>query len=206
MNHRHSWELIPWYVNGTLVEAQRGSLLRHLDECADCREEVEAQRVLMHAMRTRPLVENMPHGSLQKLWSRIDSHPAPARAAPPGARRQRLVGWLVAAVVLQAVLTGALTTYLLRTPGERGADAAFRTVSSPSVAPAAPSIRAVFSPTMTLGELQALLERSRLRIVNGPTQDGVYSLATTAAADEPKQALLALRAHPAVRFAELVGP
>jgi Putative zinc-finger len=206
MNHRHSWELIPWYVNGSITEVQRGSLLRHLDECADCRDEVEAQRVLMQTMRTRPLVENMPHGSLQKLWSRIDAHPAPARAAPPEARRQRLVAWLAAAVVLQTLLTGVLTTYLLRNPVGGGSDAPYRTVSSSIAAPGAPSIRAVFSPAMTLGEFQALLERSRLRIVNGPTQDGVYSLATGAAGDDPKQALLALRAHPAVKFAELVGP
>lgn len=205
MNHRHSWELIPWYVNGTVTETQRGSLLRHLEECAQCREEVEAQRTLLQAMRTRPLVENMPHGSLQKLWSRIDAHPVPARAAPPTQSRQRLVGLLAAAVVLQAVLIGVLSAYLMQGPA-RGEAAEFRTVSSPLASAGTPSMRAVFSPTMTLGELQALLERSRLRIVNGPTQDGVYSLATESAGDDPKQALLALRAHPAVKFAELVGP
>ena len=38
-------------------------------------------------------------------------------------------------------------------------------------------IRAVFSPTITLVELQTMLDEAQLRIVSGPTEAGVYSLA-----------------------------
>ncbi len=38
-------------------------------------------------------------------------------------------------------------------------------------------IRAVFSPSITLVELQAILDEAQLRIISGPTEAGVYSLA-----------------------------
>jgi hypothetical protein len=63
------------------------------------------------------------------------------------------------------------------------------------------TVRAVFSPTITLVELQAILDEAQLRIVSGPTEAGVYSLAPTS--QRPTRAALALlRAHPNVRFAE----
>jgi Putative zinc-finger len=202
MNHKHAWELIPWYVNGTVSEARRDSLLFHLERCSQCRDEVQAQRALLQGMKTRQQVETMPHASLQKLMARIDADPLPQHQA--ASRAPRALRWLTAAVVLQGLLLGALATALLRTPrGE--APATYQTVSSPAPAAGVASIRAVFAPDMTLGELQALLERAHLRIVNGPSPDGVYTLATSAISDDPRQALLTLRAHPAARFAEPIG-
>ena len=207
MNHRQAWDLIPWFVNGSAPESRSEPLQRHLAECEACREEVAAQRSLMQAMKTRPSVENMPHGSLQKLWTRIDARPeqSPLPAAPRH-RSPRAVSWLAAAVAVQALLLGTLTLFLLRSP-RAGEDAPFQTVSAPPSAPGTPSVRAVFSPDMTLGELQALLERARLRIVNGPSPEGVYALAPQAsAAGDPKQALVTLRSHPSTRFAEPIAP
>ncbi len=66
-------------------------------------------------------------------------------------------------------------------------------------------IRAVFSPTITLVELQAILDEAQLRIVSGPTEAGVYSLAANSS--RPVSSSLALlRGHPKVRFAESTQP
>lgn len=215
MNHRQAWDLIPWFVNGTAPDSCSESLEHHLSGCAECRAEVEAQRAIMQAMRTRPLVENMPHGSLQKLWARIDSQPVepagsatriePAQGTRPRQRSPRLVMWLAAAIAMQALLLGAVTVLLLRLPSEGGA---FHTVSSAAAMAGPPGVRAVFAPDMTLGELQALLERAGLRIVNGPTAEGVYTLAATQASSPPEvsRALALLRSHPSTRFAEPIGP
>jgi hypothetical protein len=212
MNHRQAWDLIPWFINGSAPDSRSALLEHHLRECPECRAEVEAQRAIMQAMKTRPLVENMPHGSLQKLWARIDAQAVPAaepsaRAIPDTIRiRQRpprMAMWLAAAIAMQALLLGAVTLLLMRLPPE---EAAYRTVSSPTAATAAPSLRAVFTPDMTLGELQALLERAGLRIVNGPTPEGVYTLAGTQRSNaDPARPLAVLRSHPATRFAEPIG-
>jgi hypothetical protein len=50
-------------------------------------------------------------------------------------------------------------------------------------------------------ELQAILDEAQLRIVSGPTEAGVYSLAANS--DRPvTDSLSLLRRHASVRFAE----
>jgi anti-sigma factor RsiW len=209
MKHSESWELIPWFVNGRASAEQCEQVEQHMAQCPQCRAEIAAQRELMQAMRTPPAVENMPHASLQKLWARIDGGegaiPAPVPAEMPQRRRPGLARWLAAAVVVQAVLLGVLSFALLGARGDGRADGAYRTVSSASPGSATPAVRAVFAAEMTLGELQALLQRAHLRIVNGPSAEGVLTLALAAQGDDAAQALAILRAHPAARFAEPVG-
>jgi anti-sigma factor RsiW len=205
MNHATAWNLIPWFVNGRAPDREREALEAHLALCADCRAEIEAQRGLMNAMQTTPVVESMPHASLQKLWQRIDA--APALAAPPATRMRqtRLVGLLAAAVAVEALLLGTLSAVVYHSR-QGTAPAEFRTVTAAPTTPAVPGVRAVFPPALTLGELQALLADARLKIAGGPSEDGVYTLATLSASDDPRQALKILRAHPASRFAEPIGP
>jgi len=202
MNHRNAWDSIPWLVNGSASDDERAALEQHLLGCAECRAEVDAQRTLLQGMQTRPLVEKMPHASFQKLTARIDADRAIAPHKPVRQRRApRMVQWLAAAVVVQALLLGTLFVALLR--DQTGVnEAPYRTVSSPAAPSGKATVRAVFAMDMTLGELQALLERAHLRIMDGPSADGVYTLAPTGAGADNRQALLTLRAHPAVRFAE----
>jgi anti-sigma factor RsiW len=212
MNHAQAWELIPWFVNGTASAEQCERVEQHLEHCPHCRAEIAAQRELLQAMRTPPAVESMPHASLQKLWSRIDggegAMPAPVPADAPTRRRPGVARWLAAAVVVQAVLLGVLFFALLDARGTGDASGAYRTVSSASATTGssnAPAVRAVFAPEMPLGELQALLERAQLRIVNGPSAEGVLTLALANPRGDAAQALAILRAHPAARFAEPIG-
>jgi hypothetical protein len=106
--------------------------------------------------------------------------------------------------VVQALLLGLLSAQLLKQRGS-GDTAEFRTVSAPAVQPAAGVVRAVFAPDMRLGELQALLERAHLRIVSGPSAEGVLTLALASSGDDAAQALALVRTHPAARFAEPIG-
>ena len=85
--------------------------------------------------------------------------------------------------------------------GPEAKSQSYHTVTNPR--PHAPGeiIRAVFSPAITLIELQAILDEAQLRIVSGPTEAGVYSLAPDS--NRPVSSSLALlRRHTAVRFAE----
>jgi anti-sigma factor RsiW len=207
MNHPTAWNLIPWFVNGRAPDREREALEVHLAQCADCRAEVEAQRGLMNAMQTTPVVESMPHASLQRLWQRIDAAPAMHSAQPPARLRQtRLVGLLAAAVAVEALLLGTLSAVVYHSRQAGVVPAEFRTVTSAPAMPVAPGVRAVFSPALTLGELQLLLADAKLKIAGGPSEDGVYTLATLSPGEDPRQALKVLRAHPASRFAEPIGP
>jgi hypothetical protein len=66
-------------------------------------------------------------------------------------------------------------------------------------------IRAVSSPTIPLVELRAILDDAQLRIISGPTEAGLYSLATDSR--RPVSSCLApLHGHAAVRFANSTQP
>jgi len=82
----------------------------------------------------------------------------------------------------------------------------YYTVSSPAPRAANEAIRAVFAPTLTLAELQDILGQAHLRIVAGPTEAGVYSLAQTSGKGSVSASLALLRSHPTVRFAESIEP
>jgi hypothetical protein len=77
----------------------------------------------------------------------------------------------------------------------------YRTVTTSTPRPPDEVIRAVFAPAITLVELQDILDEAQLRIISGPTEAGVYSLAATS--ERPVTASLSLlRKHASVRFAE----
>ena len=86
----------------------------------------------------------------------------------------------------------------------RIAPAAYYTVTSATPQPTGAAVRAVFAPNVTLSDLQRLLDDAHLKIVAGPTEAGVYSLAMTGSAPV-EWSLQRLRAHEAVRFAESIG-
>jgi hypothetical protein len=77
----------------------------------------------------------------------------------------------------------------------------YRTVTSATPRPQGEVIRAVFSPTITLVELQQILDEAQLKIVSGPTEAGVYSLASSSSLTV-RSSLELLCRHPTVRFAE----
>jgi hypothetical protein len=61
------------------------------------------------------------------------------------------------------------------------------------------------SRALTLVELQAILGEAQLKIVSGPTEAGVYSLAANSSRPV-SLSLSLLRQHTAVRFAEITQP
>jgi hypothetical protein len=111
---------------------------------------------------------------------------------------QRLAAASIAVLAVAISLVSADNWYRLR-GRELAAD--YHTVTTSVPRPSNEIIRAVFSPTITLVELQAILDEAQLRIISGPTEAGVYSLAANS--DRPVNSSLALlRQHGAVRFAE----
>jgi len=219
MSHEDVWHRIPWLVNGRADDAERAQIEAHLRVCDECRNEVAAQRQVMSAIANDKRIDCVPGAAFQRLWERISAaDTAPGRAArPPSgassvrpARARSVTRWLAAAVVIEAIGITALTAALTSRDSAVQPTAEYRTVTSATAATSSiPTtargiIRAVFSPTLPVSELQRLLEKSGLRIVAGPTEAGVYTLAATAAVERSgnDSALSELRANPAVRFAE----
>jgi anti-sigma factor RsiW len=210
--HREIGELLPWFVNGRLSEADRQRVDAHLRVCEACTDELAAQQRIYGVMSVDAGVERIPMAGLNRLRMRIDSldavpaSTAPERdvrsEAPAGSSLWQRRSAIAASITLTVV--GALAA-LLWNQHERGAPANYYTVTTTAAQPAHTAIRAVFAPTVTLSELQALLDDAHLKIVSGPTEAGVYSLAMSGSASVD-WSLQRLRGHEVVRFAESVVP
>jgi anti-sigma factor RsiW len=206
--HRHAWELIPWVVNNRASAEERRAVEEHTADCADCREELALQTRLYAAMRREApaTAPADPQPALRRLWQRIDA------AAPVLPRRRvaslPLARGLLAAVLIEAIGIAALSAALWSREAVRDHAPLYQTLSAPAEGAPRASIRAVLAPTLSLGELEALLGRTHLQIVGGPGDGGVYSLAPLsprAGSGVEAEALAQLRSHPGVRFAEPVN-
>jgi hypothetical protein len=207
--HQTISSLIPWYVNGSIGEPERQRVDAHLMLCADCRDDLTKERCIYQGMNADTTVEYMPAASLKRLQARLDGIGAAAAAEAPAVGTalrtpgRRAIPWqgLMAASV--AVMALALSVLAADRWMQYRAHSAANYFTTTTATPRAPDevIRAVFSPTVTLVELQAILDEAGLRIISGPTEAGVYSLAATSR--EPVRSSLALlRANAKVRFAE----
>jgi hypothetical protein len=202
--HRDAWDLIPWLVNGRLEAADRQRLEAHCRDCASCREELAAQREL-YAQMSRGTVEHVPVVSLKRLQQRLkmtDAIDDEGFVPPSSARSASPVRFAGLAAGLAAVCCALGLWAWTRSQPLTGA-----TYSTVTSAPARTGavIRAVFEPAMTLAEMKALLDRSHLKIVAGPSEAGVYSLSSTSAQPVPAS-LQELRDSGRVRFAEATAP
>ena len=230
--HRQTWDRIPWLVNDTLVGTQRMDVESHLRECASCREELAFQRNVHAGLQEdQPADEGAASDPLARLFERIDAEDAayPASrefdplaaditetvsSASNGVRRLRLSQLLAAAVIIEAIGLVGLGVVLA---GRNAVDTTSRYATlSQKVRSAAPaSIRLVPSPTMSVGQLQSLLDTSGLHIVGSNVGGRILALDFTpssamSTASEPPAtaqqrvdaALSRLRANGGVLLAE----
>jgi Putative zinc-finger len=209
--------LLPWYVNGRIGERERRRVDAHLTECAHCREELAREQWVYRNMNAETPLEYMPAVSLNRLQARLDGidvanserspegEAAVAAAERPRRRSMPWQGLMAASVAVIAVALGLLAAdrwmqYRARAAMSAAAPAYYTVTTAVPRAPDE-AIRAVFSPAITLSELQGILDEAQLRIVSGPSEAGVYSLAANSR--RPVSSSLALlRSHAQVRFAE----
>jgi anti-sigma factor RsiW len=212
--HEEVFGLFPWYLNGTLAEPDRRRVDGHVADCAACRDQFAREREIYRAMSSESSLEFIP-ASFSRLQARLDALSADKAASPEpsvrqsaggnrisGRRRGRTLWPRFAAAAIAVLALGALSLVSAdRWVQIRGLPSEYRTVTSSAARAPDEVIRAVFSPAITLVELQAILDEAQLRIISGPTEAGVYSLAANS--DRPvTDSLSLLRRHTAVRFAE----
>jgi anti-sigma factor RsiW len=210
--HRHTWDQIPWMVNGTLPEGERQAVQLHLAGCADCRAELEFQRRLAASLETGSACEIDSQESWKRLRARIDVAGRSERPRHVQRRSRGLSGewipWLVAAMVVQAIGLGVLGTVIWSKPAAPLASSGvYRTLSAPEAPTGSATIRVVFAPGMSVGNMQALLAAAGLQVQSGPSSAGAWSVGP--ARDSNRSAtqwsLQQLRDSPDVRFAEVIG-
>ena len=213
--HQDVWEILPWHVNGTLEDAEAAKVDRHLDSCLTCRSELGRQRDLARHIRDNDAIEGVMEASLAKMHARIVEH---EHGFPHSAPPRRLVDrWLSAAlrpfresprlvlglVAAQAVAIVVMVTAIpLATPALSPYGAPYGTLSQESGLPEGGALlRVVFSPTTEERAMRDLLAAGGLRIVDGPSPTGVYTLSVpTGDGDTVDAELARLRSSALVDF------
>jgi anti-sigma-K factor RskA len=193
--HRVVDAMLPWYVNGTLDDDERVMVQCHLDECVQCRDEVEWLRELHAACVACADQDSASQGFgglRRKLGGRVDETPAPRRgfwAALPPVWRTVAVAQLAMIVALGAMVVN------------RSDDAArYRTLGNGVATAADGNVVVVFDGTTTEAQMRTLLRSVGARVVDGPTQSNAYVLAI--APEEQTHALKVLHASRGVTLAQ----
>lgn len=204
--HRRTWDLIPWLVNGTASDAERALADAHLATCADCRDEYAFQSRVHAGMGVEGDVRADPHPAFERLLERIDAEEATgiSKLAQPG-RQRRLLRILAAAVIVQAIGLAALAAWSIERDRAGGRDAAYRTLSTPEAVPAEASLRFVPSPELNVGQLQRLLNGNGLHVVGSNDGGTIYTLAPVAPGHVAPDVVARLRAAPGVLLVEPIA-
>ncbi len=204
--HEQAMELLPWLVNNSLSSDEQVAILDHAKCCVVCRREMKQLENLRDSIKCLSRRVPIPAPDMRNINARIDRL---IDRQNLGRRSLSWIGeffrspWRIAYAVQTALLL-VLGAALLW-PETR--DAEFTTLTQPQELAVGHYVRVVFSPELNQANLQTLLDDLELRIVNGPTDRGVYTLATenSMAVEERDLALVRLSKSPGVIFAQPVN-
>jgi Putative zinc-finger len=219
--HQRIWELLPWYVNGSLAERERERVEAHLAACLRCQEEERICRRMAGDVAKGAEIAPAPHPvQLQRMLARIEESEreekesagpqrlfAPLRSLVQATPRP-LRGALVAQAAVILLLIGFLAWSLQRPGTAPAPPPVYRTLSNPDAAPVPSNrLRVMFSPKATEKEMRELLHGIQGKIVDGPSPSGAYTVEVPASSDPEQVVLARLRAEPQVMLAEpAAGP
>ena len=226
--HQAVQELLTWHASGRLTPDEAERVARHVQSCAQCRQDLQWERELLDEARYEPHAdgdadigaalarllpklgeqEAPPIAEGQRERAAAVSFPAPALAAGASAWWRKLAAnephWLRWAALAQCVIIAGLALLLARPEPEaaayRSMGASDTTGAAAGAAASAGNAVVIFAPGISEQDLRRTLQAQDARIVDGPTVTGAYVLSIPA--EGRSQALQALRTNAAVQLAE----
>ena len=172
--------LLPWYVNGTLEAAERGQVEAWLRDAPEHEAELAMWRAVQVDARNAA-----PVPAFDELgWRRL-------RTQLPAARRTT---WLKVAAAASVMLIAGLQTAIL----VRDESGVHRPLGESSVGDQW-RFHARFTPSATLEQIGAMLDRHDAQLVGGPSALGLYTIAIAKQqALTPEALIAALEAEPLI--------
>lgn len=225
ISHEQAWDLLPWYVNGTLTPDERQLVEKHLHTCIICQTEHADIQVLSAYSQQCSLPELSPQASFNRLLQRIENDSA-AEYKKKFSWRKKLgifrqitsvvnnsfsprPQWIAAvATLLLAVIPVGI--WLMPITSE-SPSALYRTLSSPRPIENAANndIHVIFAPDLSQSERSRILATIRAETIAGPNVRGVYWIRINAMQGREvdlNKAIAALRRETGVLFAEPAAP
>lgn len=203
MTHADADRLLPLLLAGSLSDAELRAVREHVAGCLACRREQKHLARVSRGVRSGTAIADVPPANMAPLLGRIDRYEERRRRNPFVRVAQAGKDHPFATLAAQAALV-LLAVFLLVTPS--GRDAEFVTLSDPPGLPAGGYVRAVFDPALDPSSIVELAGSLHLRVVEGPSVRGVYTLAPSVRSGTADYDALAaaLRANDEVLFAEAI--
>ncbi|MEJ8472463.1 zf-HC2 domain-containing protein [Roseibium algae] len=169
-NHDDVWELIPWFVNGSLSEAEKDRVKQHMLTCTDCAAEVARQ----YSLAKKVMTEDPFDPPLARSWSKLRAQiKAEERADTPRIDVRRwFAGWQGGIMFAGAGLAACLLAAVIIIPTDNND---FRTLTSGNQA-LQNAIKFQIKVDVSNEKLQGLLAEHGLTLAGGPSETGVYTV------------------------------
>ncbi len=193
-NHDDVWELIPWYVNGSLPHEDREVIQRHILGCAECTLEVSRQR----GLASQIAVDDPSAGAASRSWKKLSAQIKSEASSPPqrSSAWNRFLGFRGGLMLGGACAAACLLAIVIVIP----ADSGFRTLTS-STPGGSEVIKFQTVAGLTSSQLQIILADHDLELVDGPSDTGVYTAISTRSDVDLQSASKALMTAPQIIFA-----
>lgn len=206
MSHEQAVELLPWLLNGSMDEDEQEKVREHALSCVVCRRELQALELINRFISDAAKSEPIPAPDMRRINARIDrwiEHRSGLRQWFSRWSDTVTNPWRLA-FAAQTVLVIALAAMILWPASE---EAEFTTLTQPRSLPDGRYLRVVLSPDTAVSELAGLLDDMELRVADGPTPRGVYTLAVPQplTGDDRLRLLQRLQENPRVLFAQWVN-
>jgi anti-sigma factor RsiW len=193
--HEESLELLPWYVNGTLADAEHKGVERHLRSCLPCRVALQEQHHLAALLKRQPTVPLSAEGGFERLLAQIDA--ARQSPHPTSGPRVRQLARLTTFTALAASL--AFAAWLVTVGTDSSREGSFVTATQSGNGPV--EIDVVFAAQVSEDDKRALI-REIGGVTSEPTETGRYRVRLDAADSGRADELIErLRTDPRVRLA-----
>ena len=197
-DHDQVQRLLPWLINGTLAPEEVAMLESHLEECAECRAELQAERQLAREFASLQVEPDSDWASIEE--SGDAERPTIIR---PDAwwRRKVPASWAVAGPLAAAA---AMALVFINVGPPQPVDQKYHALGA-ATAPRSANVVVLFESESREKDLRAALDAADARLVDGPTETGAYLLFVDG--NKREQALKTLRDSNAIALAEPIdGP
>ena len=194
--HQAIEELIPWYVNGTLNEADMAVVSRHVARCQCCQTEVSA------SIRESQALHETTESQFSTLLSKEANQFAELQKRLPVSRQKiRRVAWQPALATVAALLIAVLIPVEYLPETARRQHASFEARTAPPASHHRQVVQVIFRADTPEQTIHRLFWESGAEVLGSPTAAGVYRIGLQESVGDPNRLLERLQSHPAVRWA-----
>ncbi|NSX53669.1 anti-sigma factor family protein [Parasulfitobacter algicola] len=169
------WELIPWYVNGSLPSDQAQQVRDHSKGCSQCAAEIERQRRL-----AKDIIKIDPFDApLSRSWKHLRAQVKAEELTglPTAGKWWRFEGLQGEFIALAGVAAVAFAIIVVLPFGN-----SFETLTT-EVEAATHIIKFQTAPNVTADQLDRLLVEFDAVLVSGPSDVGIYEAAVSGGTD-----------------------